>query len=163
MRYLVVADIHGHLERLKPLTDSTMLLDGVIGAGDFYRDGQWLADNFGVPYYGAQGNNDHEETAPWITMWAVDHIRFGVIHGHQWVSSRRQQGLWHFAESHRLDIVIFGHTHRRQHFVHDETIFFNPGSVFRPRGFPPGVGWIAGETKDQLKIWWEDLPFSSKT
>lgn len=67
MHYLVFSDSHGHLEKLDDwLAHYHDSVDGVICAGDFYRDGFLLSSQWHLPYFGAQGNNDHEEKAsPW--------------------------------------------------------------------------------------------------
>lgn len=137
MRYLVFSDTHGHTDFLNDwLTNHPRSVDGLVSAGDFYRDGQQLATRWNLPYFGAQGNNDHEPDSPWQTIWTVQDITLGVIHSHQWSASQRMKKLEQWAEDAHCQVVIFGHSHVRLYRPGRITLL-NPGALYRPRANQP--------------------------
>lgn len=137
MRYLVISDTHGHIEPVLAHRRDYGEIAAVIGAGDFYRDGAWIAEMWGLPYYGAQGNNDHEPQSPWSSTFRDGRVVGFVIHGHQWEASRRLQGLCQVAKAQRADILVYGHTHRRRVDRCQDATLLNPGAVYAPRGGEP--------------------------
>lgn len=156
MRYLVISDTHGHLGQMSiPLQEGHPRVDGVICAGDFYRDGLWLARRMGIPCFGAQGNNDHDAKAPWATFWQVHGVRLGVIHGHQWSSHKRLAGLGGLAGRHRLHVLVFGHSHQREQYRTPSALLVNPGAGFRPVDSPPSLGWLDIDTEGSLNFAWD--------
>ncbi|MHB1612220.1 MAG: metallophosphoesterase family protein [Sulfobacillus sp.] len=138
MRYLVFSDTHGHVDTVSQwFQDAPDAVNAVVSAGDFYRDGLALAQQWGLPYYGAQGNNDLEPASPWHTIWDDGAFRVGVIHSHQWPVHRRLDELTQWGHENGCQIVIFGHSHVR--FYQPGVVsLLNPGAVHRPRnGQPP--------------------------
>jgi hypothetical protein len=140
MRYLVFSDSHGHWEKLDDwLCHYHDSVDGLICAGDFYRDGLSLSRQWQLPYFGAQGNNDHEgEAAPWQTLWHDGTCHLGVIHGHQWDSSRRLEKLTQWGQENECQMVIFGHSHVR-YYQPGVIALLNPGALYRPRNGEPAT------------------------
>lgn len=137
MKYLVFSDTHGHTEFLHQwLAQHPGTVDGLVSAGDFYRDGQELAESWSLPYFGAQGNNDNEPQSPWHTIWTAHGLRFGVIHSHQWSLDDRIAKLEQWAEEQGCHAVIFGHSHVRLYRPGTPTLL-NPGALFRPRNNEP--------------------------
>lgn len=137
MKYLVFSDTHGHVDFLDHWLEShSGAVDGLVSAGDFYRDGQTLATRWNLPYYGAQGNNDREPEAPWQTIWTAHGMRFGVIHSHQWPAAERLGKLQQWARDADCQVVIFGHSHVRVYHPGTVTLL-NPGALFRPRDNQP--------------------------
>lgn len=130
MRYLVVSDTHGRIfPVLDRMSGSKWGFDAVIGAGDFYRDGVALS--------GAQGNNDLEPDSPWSNTWQDGLVRGLVIHGHQWPSHRRRQGLIEKAQALSCNLVIYGHSHVREWIKVGDITLINPGAVHAPRNNQP--------------------------
>ena len=137
MRYLIFSDTHGHTEFLDEwLSRHHKAVDGLVSAGDFYRDGQELAQAFNLPYFGAQGNNDHEPESPWHTIWTVQGLSIGVIHSHQWSATDRIVKIEEWAQQRGCRMVIFGHSHVRLYRPGPITLL-NPGALFRPRNQEP--------------------------
>jgi len=141
MRYLVVSDSHGHLNLLwNWLKTCRESWDAIIHAGDYYRDGEALSQQLGLPMFGAQGNNDRDARAPWETVWQDGTRRLGVIHGHQWDADHRLQGLLEWAKMRGCEVVVFGHSHVDGVFQQEGRWLINPGAIWRPRqGRPPLV------------------------
>lgn len=137
MRYLIFSDTHGHTEFLHDwLRRQHQAIDGLVSAGDFYRDGQELAESFNLPYFGAQGNNDQEPESPWHTVFTTEGWRIGVIHSHQWAATERIVRMEEWAQQRGCHLVIFGHSHVR--FYQPGPIsLLNPGALFRPRNQEP--------------------------
>ncbi|POB11092.1 metallophosphoesterase [Sulfobacillus sp. hq2] len=157
MRYVVISDTHGRIAKWANQLVNLSDVDGLICAGDFYRDGLWLAQKMGVPYYGAQGNNDHDVHAPWATFWQSHGVRFGVIHGHQWPASQRLAALQRLAHQFTLQVLVFGHSHKRESYHTSETWIVNPGAGFRPVQSPPSFGWLTYDAEGSLNFSWDVL------
>lgn len=163
MRYLVFSDTHGRLSEVAALAARCQPFDAVIGAGDFYRDGAALAELWGKPYCGAQGNNDDEPAAPWWSLFR-DRSTVGlVVHGHQWTPSARLQKMADLAKVHGARVVVFGHTHRRQDVEVAGIRLLNPGAVHRPRDNFASVGFLDIAADGHLSWRWEPVPHHAKT
>ena len=155
-RYLVISDSHGHMAEVLARCQDWGRFDGVIGAGDFYRDGAALAQIMNLPYFGAQGNNDREPDAPWMTDIPGTVLGL-VIHGHQWPAPVRQNGLVQRAKQSGAEYVVFGHSHRRFDLTVDGIRLLNPGAIYRSLAFPPSVGVLDIEQTGQLSWNWKSL------
>jgi putative phosphoesterase len=81
------------------------------------------------------GNSDDPElksALPERTLVVCDGIRIGLTHGWGADSGLPERVL----ESWKPDlpnVIVFGHTHRAYHRVHEGVLLFNPGSTARPR------------------------------
>lgn len=96
-----------------------------------------------APLLAVPGNNDDWE----LQERLEEHLRFnvgkwtfGVLHGHM-DRSARDAALRHFRG--KVDLVMFGHSHKPLIETVDGTILFNPGSATDRRWFDHfGVGLI---------------------
>jgi len=133
MRIVVLADTHVHmLEYLpKKVIDAIGTVDLLIHAGDF-TDVQVLEELKRLREVKAvQGNMDSVElktVLPVKEIVEIENKRIGVTHG-----SGSPQGikgrLRKMFESNRIDIIVYGHSHRSQNKVIDDILFFNPGKA----------------------------------
>src|SRR5262249_23534289 len=128
----VISDTHGLLrpEAIKALQGS----DFIIHAGDV-GDPAILPELERIaPVTAVRGNIDTEDWAkklPEATTLKVGGLTIFTLHN---VEHLRIHSL-------ESNIVIFGHSHKPHNEVHDDTLFFNPGSA-GPRRFklPVSVG-----------------------
>jgi putative phosphoesterase len=150
VRILVLADTHVQmLERLpKKIIDALSMVDLIIHAGDF-TDVKVLEDLKQVREVKAvQGNMDSMEiktVLPVKEIIEVGNKLIGITHGSgsPWAIENRVRKMF---ESNRVDIIVYGHSHRSQNKVIDGILFFNPGKATDSFG----ILTIDGDTKGEI-------------
>ncbi|HEU65744.1 MAG TPA: metallophosphoesterase [Chloroflexi bacterium] len=133
MRIIVLADTHvNRLEHLpKKILDALSTVDLIIHAGDF-TDVQMLAELKQLRAVKAvQGNMDSRELKTILPIKEIvetENKRIGITHGSgaPWGIERRVRKVF---ESDRIDIIVYGHSHRSQNKVINDILFFNPGKA----------------------------------
>jgi hypothetical protein len=149
MRIAVLADTHvNRLEYLpKKIIDALSTVDLVIHAGDF-TDVQVLEELKRLREVKAvQGNMDSVElktVLPVKEIVEIENKRIGVTHGSgsPWGIEGRVRKMF---ESNRIDIIVYGHSHRSQNKVIDDILFFNPGKATDSFGILTIDGGTKGE------------------
>ena len=131
MRIAVLADTHiDKLEHLpKKIIDALSTVDLIIHAGDF-TDVQLLRELKRLGEVRAvHGNMDSGElkaALPVKEIVEIEDKRLGITHGSggPWGIEERIRKMF---ESDRIDIIVYGHSHRSQNKVINDILFFNPG------------------------------------
>jgi len=149
MRIAVLADTHVHmLEHLpKKIIDAIATVDLIIHAGDF-TDVQVLKELKRLGGVKAvQGNMDSVElktVLPVKEIVEIENKRIGITHGSgsPWGIEGRVRKMF---ESDRIDIIVYGHSHRSQNKVIDDILFFNPGKATDSFGILTIDGGTKGE------------------
>jgi len=149
MRIAVVADTHvDRLEQLpNKIIDSLSTVDLIIHAGDF-TDAQLLKDLKRLRELKAvHGNMDSRELKTMLPVKEIVEIenkRSAITHGSgsPW---RIEQRIRKMFESDRLDVIVYGHSHRAQNKVIDGILFFNPGKATDSFGILTVDGGAKGE------------------
>jgi putative phosphoesterase len=149
MRIVVLADTHvNRLEYLpKKIIDALSMVDLVIHAGDF-TDVQVLEELKRLREVKAvQGNMDSVElktVLPVKEIVEIENKRIGITHGSgsPWGIEGRVRKMF---ESNRIDIIVYGHSHRSQNKVIDDILFFNPGKATDSYGILTIDGGTKGE------------------
>ncbi len=149
MRIAVLADTHANkLEYLpKKIIDGLSTVDFIIHAGDF-TDIQLLKElqQFGE-VKGVCGNMDSTQlkcVLPIRDIIETKDKRIGITHGSgaPWGIEERVRKVF---ESERIDIIVYGHSHRSQNKVIDDILFFNPGRAADSFGIITIDGEVKGE------------------
>ena len=150
MRIAVLADTHVKtLEHLsKKMIDAISTVDLIIHAGDFtdvqlLRELKRLRDVKAV-----RGNMDSIElktVLPVKEVIEIENKRIGITHGSggPWGIEERVREMF---ESDRIDIIVYGHSHRSQNKVINGILFFNPGKAADSFG----ILTIDGEAKGEI-------------
>ncbi|OGN98194.1 MAG: hypothetical protein A2Z77_03215 [Chloroflexi bacterium RBG_13_51_36] len=133
MRIAVLADTHvDKLEYLpKKVIVALSTVDLVIHAGDF-TDVQLLDGLRQLREVKAvQGNMDSREiktVLPIKEIVEIENKRIGITHGSggPWGIEERVRRTF---ESDRIDIIVYGHSHRSQNKVIKDILLFNPGKA----------------------------------
>ena len=149
MRIAVLADTHvNRLEHLpKKLIDALSTVDLIIHAGDF-TDVQLLEELKQLREVKAvHGNMDSRELKTVLPVKEIIEIgnkRIGITHGSggPWGIEERVRKMF---ESDRIDIIIYGHSHRSQNKVINDILFFNPGKATDSFGILTINGGAKGE------------------
>jgi len=149
MRIAVLADTHvNRLEHLpRKITDALSTIDLIIHAGDF-TDAQVLKELKQLGEVKAvHGNMDSRElktVLPVKEIVEIENKRIGITHGSggPWGIEERIRKMF---EADRIDIIIYGHSHRSQNKVIDGILFFNPGKAADSFGILTIDGGFQGE------------------
>jgi len=146
----VVADTHGitgqilaRLEYLQP--------DCLLFAGDFYRDGEYLAHHLNIPAYIVSGNCDLEHRDQQEETVSLGGLRILLVHGHQYGVKQDLNRIYYRACELEVDIVVFAHTHQPWCEKHGHVWLVNPGSPSRPRVPGPGSFAIIAVQTGEIK------------
>jgi len=139
MRFLVISDTHGDIDRASELIEQMhSLIDGVWHLGDHDRDLEKLADryqyDYGLAFQGVPGNCDPYSRRPRILVFNVEGRRVMMIHGDGLTSGYGPGYLSSEAARQQADVVLFGHTHYPYNEEIGGRLYLNPGSLSRPRG-----------------------------
>jgi putative phosphoesterase len=149
MRIAVLADTHvNRLEHLpKKLIDALSTVDLIIHAGDF-TDVRLIEELKQLSEVKAvHGNMDSRElktVLPVKEIIEIENKRIGITHGSggPWGIEERVRKMF---ESDRIDIIIYGHSHRSQNKVINDILFFNPGKATDSFGILMINGGAKGE------------------
>jgi uncharacterized protein len=149
MRIAVLADTHvNRLEYLpKKIIDALSTVDLIIHAGDF-TDVQLLKELTQLKEVKAvHGNMDSGElkaVLPVKEIVETENKRIGITHGSgaPWGIDERVRKMF---ESDRIDIIVYGHSHRPQNKVINDILFFNPGKAADSFGILTIDGEAEGE------------------
>jgi putative phosphoesterase len=150
MRIAVLADTHtDKLEYLpRKVIDALPKVDLIIHAGDF-TDIQVLTDLKQLKEVKAvHGNMDSRQLKSVLPMKDIveaEGKRIGITHGSgaPWGIEERVRKVF---ESDRIDIIVYGHSHRSQNKIINDILFFNPGRT----GDSFGIITIDGEAKGEI-------------
>jgi putative phosphoesterase len=149
MRIAVLADTHvNKLEYLpKKIIDALSTVDLIIHAGDF-TDVQLLKELTQLKEVKAvHGNMDSGELNAMLPVKEIvetENKRIGITHGSgaPWGIEERVRRMF---ESDRIDIIVYGHSHRSQNKVINDILFFNPGKAADSFGILTIDGEAEGE------------------
>ncbi len=150
MRIAILADTHvNKLEHLpKKMINALPTVDLIIHAGDF-TDVQLLKELKELTEVKAvHGNMDSGElkaVLPTKEIVETKNKRIGITHGSgaPWGIEERVGKVF---ESDRIDIIVYGHSHRAQNKVINDILFFNPGKATDSFG----ILTIDGEAEGQI-------------
>jgi putative phosphoesterase len=149
MRIAVLADTHvNRFEHLpRKIIDALSTVDLIIHAGDFtdVQVLEKLKQLRGVK--AVHGNMDSKElktVLPVKEIVEIENKRIGITHGSggPWGIEERVRKMF---ESDRIDIIVYGHSHRPQNKVINDILFFNPGKATDSFGILTIDGGAQGE------------------
>jgi putative phosphoesterase len=150
MRIAVLADTHvNKLEHLpKKILDAISTVDLIIHAGDFtdiqvFKELKQLRKVKAV--HGNMDSTELKTTLPVKEVVEIENKRIGITHGSgsPWGIEGRVRKMF---ESDRIDIIVYGHSHRSQNKVIDDILFFNPGKAADSFG----ILTIDGDAKGEI-------------
>jgi len=149
MRIAVLADTHVNgLEYLpKKIIDALSTVDFIIHAGDFtdiqlLKELQQLGEVKAI--YGNMDSRQLKCVLPTKDIVEAKDKRIGITHcsGAPWGIEERVRKVF---ESDRIDIIVYGHSHRSQNKVINGILFFNPGKAQDSFGIITIDGEVKGE------------------
>lgn len=126
------SDSHGRIDSARKVIKDIGQVDLLLHAGDFYSDALVLSEGSSLPFKAVLGNCDGAVEGPEEELFELSGHRFLMTHGHL-NGINRLGSLLKKAREYGVEAVIFGHTHVPQIIKMDGILFFNPGSISRPR------------------------------
>lgn len=133
-KILVLSDTHRKISHVIDLIDRIHDLNHIIHLGDVVEDAEDLKALYDVPFDNVAGNCDfYNSGAPEYKIVEICGKRFYLTHGHREHVKSSLGNLAYIAESEKVDVVLFGHTHQPILTYHNDTIILNPGSISEPR------------------------------
>lgn len=136
-RVLVLSDSHGNVDNMVYAVRETEP-DMIIHLGDCWADAAKLRRKYpNIPMEQVPGNCDcSQEPAERILI--IEGKSILICHGHTFNVKASPIMLQYEAEEKKVDMALFGHTHRIFYSTHNGVTYLNPGSVGSPPwGVPP--------------------------
>lgn len=132
MKILVVSDTHKKNENFYKVVDMHHP-DMVIHCGDAEGCENELTKAAQCPMKIVLGNNDFFSELPREQEFNIGKYHVWLTHGHNYYVSMGPELIKREAVARRMDIVIYGHTHRPIIDRGEAVIALNPGSLSYPR------------------------------
>ena len=132
MKILVFSDSHASRYFMRQCMD-LLKPDAAIHLGDYYNDGQDIAEEYpAVPFYAVPGNCDRNRgyiPDPETKLQTIGGVRFMLTHGHLHQVKSTLIRLTADARAMKADAVLFGHTHEAYCRQEEDGLWvMNPGS-----------------------------------
>lgn len=129
MKLLVLSDSHGNVENMVQAVDLTQPRM-ILHLGDCWRDAEKLHRLFpDIPLEQVPGNCDCRPGEALERLLFLEDRRVLMCHGHTYGVKQSLISAGYAAEEQRLDLFLFGHTHRPLWDWRGRTLFINPGSI----------------------------------
>lgn len=133
MKILVLSDSHSGLSFMNRCVELTQP-DAIIHLGDYYRDGQTLAEDYpNIPLHQVPGNCDMHSVwcpDPEIRLIELGGVRLYMTHGHRHHVKQGIYALLRDARAANAQAALFGHTHIALCQQEEDGIWLlNPGAA----------------------------------
>lgn len=132
MKVLIVSDTHRKNDGYYRLLEMHHP-DMVIHCGDVEGYEDEFIRAAGCPVKMVAGNNDFFSDLPKEQEFNIGKYKVWLTHGHNYYVSMGNETIKQEAIARRMDIVIYGHTHRPVVERDKEVTALNPGSLSYPR------------------------------
>ena len=132
MKILVLSDSHSALSFMRRCIESVKP-DAVIHLGDYFDDGQAMAEEYGdILFLQVPGNCDRYRCAPYvqeILIRPVGGVDLYMTHGHRHGVKQDTGRLLRDARASGVQAVLYGHTHVMNCYQEPDGLWvLNPGS-----------------------------------
>ena len=132
MKILVLSDSHSGLSFMRSAIQAVKP-DAVIHLGDYYDDGQAMAEEYPhLVFHQVAGNCDRYrsyEIRPEVLCYPIFGVKLFVVHGHNQQVKSGMYYLLRDARANGAQAALYGHTHCADcHQEEDGLWVMNPGS-----------------------------------
>ena len=129
MKILVLSDSHGTIANMEQAVERVSPRM-ICHLGDCWRDGERLHGHFPeIPLVQVPGNCDFRSQEAAERLLCLEDKRILLCHGHTYGVKQSLLAAGYAAEEKKLDVFLFGHTHRPLVDLRGRTLFMNPGSI----------------------------------
>ncbi len=160
MKMIILADTHGDLTGVRDAVAASGKIDGIVHLGDGVSDGQQVAAENRLDFWGVYGNEDYGAKFSECCMLRPDNWPILLIHGHQWdlnpyhpkdVMNEEINSLAKFGVESGAACLFFGHTHQWYLEKRQGILLCNPGNQYI--GSPGGHNFaMLKSTPESLSI-----------
>ena len=147
---LVISDTHGDTESIERLLNKDLQFDCIIHLGDFMSDARSIKTTKDVICI--KGNGDFYSFCKEEKIIVINGKRIFLTHGHRYNIKQTCENLICKSAEINADLILFGHTHEMVLFEKEGRIFFNPGSLGRPRRTWETTYGLVTIDKDNISI-----------
>ena len=133
MKVLIVSDTHGRNSGYLDILEQSEKMDMVIHCGDVEGSEYLISESAGCKTVIVQGNNDYFSDLPREAVVKLGKYKALVTHGHPYYVNMGYEHLVREAKKRKMDMVIYGHTHRPVITEENGIKVLNPGSLTYPR------------------------------
>ena len=137
MKLLIMSDTHGDTYYAeKAMEKHKHEIAMVIHLGDYFRDAQRLNELYsGIKFEYVYGNSDFMiGDVPAEKLLEIEGKKLFITHGHRYSVKWGNDKIIAKAESMKIDLFLFGHTHIAEYKDMGGYAILNPGSISSPRG-----------------------------
>ncbi|HJC62850.1 MAG TPA: metallophosphoesterase [Candidatus Blautia merdavium] len=133
MKILIVSDTHGHERNLEKVLERVSPIDQLIHLGDVEGHEDYIEVLAECPVHMVSGNNDFFSDLPREEEFWLGKYHVLITHGHYYGVSMGTERLKEEAAARKIDIAMYGHTHRPEIDLTEGVTVLNPGSISYPR------------------------------
>jgi hypothetical protein len=136
-------------------------MDAVLHCGDITGEQVYAYLNSHPRFFAVAGNMDSgqwADTLPRKTSVQLGQFRIGMVHGFGLGSGSLVEQVVSSFKDQELDLICFGHTHRRLYEPDAYPVpVLNPGSFSLPKGSPAGLARIELRPGWKPDVKWIDV------
>lgn len=135
-KILVISDTHGQIR--EELLEFLNECDYIIHAGDFDNINTFHFFSGYKNTFFVRGNNDFSINIPDTNEFEIDGVKFFLIHDISDLCGQKP----------KVDVVVFGHSHKFYNDTKDGVLYINPGSI-GPKRFNLDISLCILEIEDK--------------
>jgi len=132
-KIMVVSDTHRYHENLKKALINEGPIDMLIHLGDSEGEEDYIRELAHCDVEIIAGNNDYFSDLQREEVIKIGKYNVLLTHGHYYYVSVGLDFIKEAAIERKIDIVMFGHTHRPVIEIYNDVTLINPGSISYPR------------------------------
>lgn len=144
MKILVISDSHNVVldSQIQDIKKEGHF-DFLIHCGDKYNDAEQFAEKLHIErVLNVPGNCDSITGVESTIIQEIEGKKFIITHGHLFYVKLSLNQLKAFAKKNKVDVALYGHTHKAKNEIKDNILFFNPGSTIFPNDGKASFGII---------------------
>jgi len=150
LKFYVVSDTHGKVDKALEVYGRLNGIDTIIHLGDVERDARRIAEHTGKTVISVKGNNDWSFSKEDFHILETEYGNLLLTHGHvQNVKFGLQKLLYRTLEL-ACKAVLFGHTHIPVFIEESGVYLLNPGSLTYPSDGTSGSYAIVNTSKNEF-------------
>ena len=152
MRALIVSDTHRENDNYMRVLERVGEIDLMIHCGDVEGSEYLLEEMAGCNCIFVMGNNDYFSDLPREQEITIENKRIWITHGHNYGVSMGYEIIAAEAHARKMDVVMYGHSHRPCVDKMFGVTVVNPGSLTYPRQEGHRPSYIIMETDGNGKL-----------
>ena len=130
MKIGILSDTHRNIDLAIQAIEEMDDVSGIFHLGDYHRDALELRQRTGRTFWYVAGNCDVDFTLESERVFRLNGKKILATHGHRYEPDRSLDLLVERAEELDVDIVLYGHTHKKLKKWINGRLYFNPGYMF---------------------------------